>query len=195
MGESVLTEKSGGADNPVTSRKVLLSCPFSQYRSSGGSPARAKPVNIPTVPLPFTPGQVSSSSPNISGRAFTPEPTSEQYLLEKRACREASSSMSISLTDSADCEEDFLQSEKGFHHLNFDSITNPDLVIVVTWTGFYICRCELRLDIRHPHQADTHWLCQKASEETKISASSTSPVISRCSGPSLHSDRCKQTQT
>ena len=107
----MLTEKS--------SRKVLLSCPFSQYRSSGGSPARAKPVHIPTVPLPSTTDQNSS----ISSRGFQPEASIEQYLLEKKACvEEESSSMSISMTDLAGGEEDFLQSEKGCHHLNLYSI-------------------------------------------------------------------------
>ena len=48
----MLTEKSDGADNPLSSRRVLLSCPFSQYRSSAGSPVRPRPVHIPTVPLP-----------------------------------------------------------------------------------------------------------------------------------------------
>ena len=101
-----------------SSRKVLLSCPFSQYRSSGGSPARAKPVHIPTVPLPSTTDQNSS----ISSRGLQPEPSIEQYLLEKKACVEQSSSMSISMTHLAGSEEDFLQSEKGCHHLNLYSI-------------------------------------------------------------------------
>ena len=111
----MLTEKSSGADNPITSRKVLLSCPFSQYRSSAGSPARPKPVHIPTVPLPSTPDQNSS----ISSRGFQPE----QYLQEKKACVEQhNSSMSISMTDFAGSEEDFLQSEKGMNLNSTDKV-------------------------------------------------------------------------
>ena len=102
----MLTEKSGGADNPVTSRKVLLSCPFSQYRTSGSSPARPKPVDIPTVPLSVSPGHQEGSFPVSSSNS-----ASEQYLLEEKACgQQQRSSMSVSMTD---FDEDFLQSEKG----------------------------------------------------------------------------------
>ena len=71
----MLTEKSGGADYPITSRRVLLSCPFSQYRSGAGSPVRPKPVQIPSVPLPPLPAHLgwSHHSRPIIEQYFTRE--------------------------------------------------------------------------------------------------------------------------